>query len=273
LIALLENNFQSYGLEHGFKGTIILSLLIHFTLFSILFLIPSFKKIGINSSPVISVNLVSLQKKELPPGPGTGLAESKPKPAIPDAPKEEMKVKKPQHENKIAYKKDKKVKQKPAVIKKTPVITSNKMADEEMEKAVEKIRQGILAKNQADISGSGEGKEGAGTKISSHDGAAQGTIDLKFQIYYSVIWSKIKDSWVLPEKMTSGRKTLEAIIAIRIRKDGEIVKVWTEKPSGNTFFDQSALRAIAKANPLPPVPEGYGEEYFELGIRFFPSEP
>ena len=38
------------------------------------------------------------------------------------------------------------------------------------------------------------------------------------------------------------------------------MKVWTEKPSGNTFFDQSALRAIAKANPLPPVPEGYGEE-------------
>ena len=76
----------------------------------------------------------------------------------------------------------------------------------------------------------------------------------------------------MPENTASADKKPEAIIAIRIKRDGEIVKVWTEKSSGNTYFDQSALRAIAKSNPLPPVPEGYGEEYFELGIRFLPSE-
>ena len=256
MTALLGNNFESYGLEHGFKGMIIISLLLHLSIFSILFLIPGFNKAETISSPVISVDLVSLQKKELPPV--TGFPESTPKPAMPATPKKEIKAKELKHENKMALKKDKKMKEKPAVVK-TSEIESNKMADEEMEKAVGKIRQDILAKNQANISNT--------------DRSAQGTMDLKFQIYYSVVWSKIKDSWVLPENMTSGKKNIEAIIAIRIRKDGEIVKVWTEKASGNTFFDQSALRAIAKANPLPPVPEGYGEEFFELGIRFFPSEP
>lgn len=270
MIALLGNNFESYGLEHGFKGMIIISLLLHLSIFSILFLIPGLNKAEIISSPVISVNLVSLQKKELPPV--TGFPESTPNPAMPATPKNEVKVKELKHENKMALKKDKKMKEKPAVVKKTSAIESNKMADEEMEKAVGKIRQDILAKNQADISASGGRKEGIGANISNPAGSAQGTMDLKFQIYYSVVWSKINDSWVLPENMTSGKKNLEAIIAIRIRKDGEIVKVWTEKSSGNTFFDQSALRAIAKTNPLPPIPEGYGEEFFELGIRFSPSK-
>ena len=45
-----------------------------------------------------------------------------------------------------------------------------------------------------------------------------------------------------------------------------------EKKSGNPQLDESALRAIKKANPLPPLPPGIEEEKFDLGIRFKPSD-
>jgi outer membrane biosynthesis protein TonB len=32
-----------------------------------------------------------------------------------------------------------------------------------------------------------------------------------------------------------------------------------------------AMRAIKKAEPLPPIPKELGEDTLEIGIRFFPD--
>lgn len=98
--------------------------------------------------------------------------------------------------------------------------------------------------------------------------AARELIDLKYRLYYNMIWEKIRDAWVLPEGVTKGKK-LEAIVALRIRRDGNIQNYWIEKGSGNAYFDQSAIRAINKANPLPPLPEDFREDIFEVGVRFY----
>jgi len=269
LITSIKNNLEDYGLQHKLAGMIFLSFLIHLAFVSFLFYMPGFKKMEIMSPAVISVDIVSLQRSV----PSFGLAgdvrknESK-KPVA----KEVIQLKQPEPEKKMTYKKDKKEKKvgEKSKAKKKVATAPVKSNDEEMERAIEKIRQGLLAKKGDESSVAGKG--GTGLGYSKQGVTSQGSIDLRFQIYYGLIWSKIKDAWVLPENMTSSGKNLEAIIAIRIRKDGEIVKAWVEKSSGNTYFDQSALRAVSKANPLPPVPEGYSEEYFELGIRFFPSE-
>jgi TonB family protein len=39
-----------------------------------------------------------------------------------------------------------------------------------------------------------------------------------------------------------------------------------EKSSGYAFFDQTALRALLSATPLPPLPAGYTDQY--LGVHF-----
>ena len=278
---LAENSFGGYAIQYEFKGLLI-SLLIHLVFISVLMYIPDFRKIEISSSQVISVDIVSLPRTEPASGlPGSLVQEIKsPNPVL----KKEVKTEESRSARKMAYKnenkKDKKKEKKKAEekheIKKeiTAVSGYDEKADKAMEKAVEKIKQGLLAKKGDVKTGSVPGAEGAGVGYSlPGQGVSSGkTTDLRFQIYYSIIWSKIKDSWVVPENTASADKKPEAIIAIRIKRDGEIVKVWTEKSSGNTYFDQSALRAIAKSNPLPPVTEGYGEEYFELGIRFLPSE-
>lgn len=93
----------------------------------------------------------------------------------------------------------------------------------------------------------------------------------KLNEYYSLIWAKIKQSWTLPENLLKERVDLEAIIVIIIERDGRVKRSWFEKKSGNALYDQMAMRAIIKAEPLPPIPKELNQETLEIGIRFFPE--
>ena len=87
----------------------------------------------------------------------------------------------------------------------------------------------------------------------------KGTI---FDDYYSKIRKEIWQQWIFPD---TGKKKLDAIISISISKDETITSHRIEKSSGNPLFDRSAIRAIAKANPLsPPSYE------MDIGVRFYP---
>ena len=98
-----------------------------------------------------------------------------------------------------------------------------------------------------------------------------GTADLRFKIYYTIIWGKIREGWILPEGLMGERNDLEAIMTFRITKDGKIKDIQFEKTSGNLYFDRSVRRAVEKADPLPPVPEEYKQDYLDVGVRFHPS--
>jgi len=103
-------------------------------------------------------------------------------------------------------------------------------------------------------------------------GASSGIMGIKFKIYYNLLWQRIRSVWVLPEGALGGMKNLETIIAIRIARDGQIEDIQFEKKSGNPYLDESALRAIKKANPLPPLPPGFEGDKFDVGVRFTPSD-
>ena len=82
--------------------------------------------------------------------------------------------------------------------------------------------------------------------------------------YYSKVVDEIRQQWVWASR-DSGRRNIEAIVSIKILKDGTAVVQKVEKSSGNTLFDKSALRALAKASPLSPPPYE-----IEIGVRFYP---
>jgi TonB family protein len=93
----------------------------------------------------------------------------------------------------------------------------------------------------------------------------------KLNEYYGQIWAKIKESWTIPEHLLKERVDLEAIIVIIIKGNGNVQKSWFEKKSGNELYDQMAMRAVIKAEPLPPIPKELTQESLEIGIRFFPD--
>ncbi len=83
--------------------------------------------------------------------------------------------------------------------------------------------------------------------------------------YENKIRDEIHKQWFWPD---IGRKDLEAVIAITIRKDGSIPleNIVVEKPSSSRLFTRYAVEAIAKASPVTPPP--YGD--FSIGLRFYP---
>jgi TonB family protein len=122
--------------------------------------------------------------------------------------------------------------------------------------------------------GSGTGTGTGGSPTGSPWGSPFGgssALQSKLDEYYSTIWERIKKEWTLPGDLTKGKAELETIIIIVIERDGKIQKSWFEKRSGNALYDQSAMRAIKKADPLPPIPKEFSDNTSEIGIRFYPE--
>jgi colicin import membrane protein len=82
--------------------------------------------------------------------------------------------------------------------------------------------------------------------------------------YYSKIMNEIHDQWGWHGEAIV-QKDIETIVGIKILRDGTVIVQKIEKSSGNPRFDRSAIKAIAKASPLPPPPYE-----IEIGVRFYP---
>ena len=132
----------------------------------------------------------------------------------------------------------------------------------QMQSAIEGIRKKVTISSRGAVESHEPSSGGASTDV----------MTIKHKIYYNLIWKRIRSVWVLPDAALAGQKNLEAIIGIRISPNGQIEDIQFEKKSGNPIFDESALRAIQKSNPLPPLPPGFEGERFDVGVRFTPSD-
>jgi TonB family protein len=118
--------------------------------------------------------------------------------------------------------------------------------------------------------GPGTGGSPTGSPWGSPFGGSS-ILESKLNEYYNMIWEKIKKEWTLPGNLPKGKTDLETIIVVIIERDGKIQKSWFEKKSGNAHYDQMSMRAIKKADPLPPIPKEFSDNTFEIGIRFHPD--
>lgn len=123
----------------------------------------------------------------------------------------------------------------------------------EAKKKIEKI---VRMRDIITLKGSVEGKAAAAPGTSGKKSSSAP------EDYYTHITKEIWQNWSFPD---TGDKNLEAVVSIKILKDGLIQIKGIEKKSGNSLFDRSAIRAITKANPLPPPPYE-----MEIGVRFYP---
>ncbi len=118
--------------------------------------------------------------------------------------------------------------------------------------------------------------EGEAGVVVSSGGASQAQISQRnlelLDIYNAEIWHQITKNWAFSQEMAGGHTDLEAVIIVKIMRDGEIRDVWFEKRSGNSYFDDSAHKAVKKSNPLPSLPEGFLKPFYEVGFRFNLSE-
>ncbi|MBE9581209.1 MAG: TonB family protein [Proteobacteria bacterium] len=91
------------------------------------------------------------------------------------------------------------------------------------------------------------------------------------RLYCAEIWARVQNHWVLPEQLLN-KTGLTSIVVVRIAQDGKVLKARYENKSGHALFDQSAMRAVQKASPFPPLPLALRPGPLEIGIRFKPGE-
>ena len=78
--------------------------------------------------------------------------------------------------------------------------------------------------------------------------------------YHLEVEAAIRLQWVYPG---AGGKDIETVVFATIMKNGTI-KIDAVRPSGNPAYDESVMRALKKAIPLPPPPY---EREVELRFR------
>jgi len=90
--------------------------------------------------------------------------------------------------------------------------------------------------------------------------------DFRFAFYLAAIRNKIGAHWVPPPGIDATGRRIRATVYFRIHKDGQISVASVETTSGYSFFDQTTMRALLAATPLPPLPAGFTDNY--LGVHF-----
>ncbi len=85
-----------------------------------------------------------------------------------------------------------------------------------------------------------------------------------FGYYRLAMQNRIASNW--SPAFVSGEAV--TIIYFRIIRSGAIVGARVEEPSGISFYDQTALRAVLSSSPLPPLPEQFPEDAVGVHFRF-----
>lgn len=97
--------------------------------------------------------------------------------------------------------------------------------------------------------------------------AAMEVPHFKFPFYQAQIERKISIRWS-PPPLTGGSEGEVTIVSFQLSRSGRVQDVQIEKRSGNSYYDQAALRAIYEADPLPPWPQGLRETSLKIYFRF-----
>ena len=223
------------------QKTALLSFSLHLTAFLLIFLILRQSNHIVIPSPY-TVNLVSPNVLRMNKGKIENIVKESEETAAP--------LESPEKSRKEAAKEKEFVEKKIAALQQKENV-EKKISDLE----AKKNKIDMLAKHHEIISvkaGVGHGVQMSSAQVKRSDE------------YGSKIKKEIEPHFYLPPRIINN-KELEAIIAVRILKDGRVIVQGIEKKSGNAFFDRAAIRALAEASPLTPPPYE-----MEIGLTFHP---
>ena len=106
--------------------------------------------------------------------------------------------------------------------------------------------------------------------LGRRDGAPQGSgamtlnaTDFPFAYYLRSVQAKVTEKWV--GKALPGH---QPVAVFEISREGQVSRLAIERSSGNSYYDQAALRAITEANPFPPLPAEFPGQTLRVHLGF-----
>ena len=293
------NRYQGAGNDSRLVGISFgISIAIHLVFLGSLIFMPQSGSGSRFSSSVVNVSLVTMPGKAPAAGPVAAPVPAPPKKEVKKPAKAEIaKISPPAKKPVVAVPKPKetvslkaKPKKKASLKKKT--LDRSKMikgAIEDVQKKVEDERSTSLdnalnrLKKQVEETeaASPQTYEPAGSKGSTASAGGGGTSGTgsgggprtleAIRIYQAEIQYQIQKNWAFSQQLAGQSLELEAVLAIKILRNGEIEDIWFDKRSGNDYLDESAYRALVKSNPLPPLPNEYIGSSYKIGLIFGPK--
>ena len=181
-----------------------------------------------------------------------------------EEPKKEPPKEKPvEKKKKTQEKTTKKLEQDLAKARKKQAEKLEKQKQAQFKKALERMKASVASKENG-VQGTNSGGNGV---AGASDGGRGGEASL-LTLYQMVIKSAIEQNWIFNDAMAGLNQDLEVRIFIKILKSGDIRDISFETRSGNHYLDESAKKAVQRANPLPKLPKGMSS--YELVLGFSP---
>jgi len=113
------------------------------------------------------------------------------------------------------------------------------------------------------------GGQGFGAAKLGGNGMGGGTLASAEKVAYAnALQQHVKSGW----RWLAAREKLRALVLVEIFPDGRIKSVEISKSSGNRNFDDSVLRAVKKANPVPAAPATIYNDFKTVRFWFDSSE-
>lgn len=272
-------------------GMFTLSALGHLVFFILLMVIPTALPSSYRLAPAsISVDLVSLPAGEPapavpavpeaapaaapePPPEAVSIPEPEPEPEPEPLPEPEPVPAAPEPEPAKVVKSLKKKTLKKDVVQKTevqkPAPPAAPSPKRQVSKAIEAMRRKVADQEKTR---STTGAAGAGGTGSGGGGGGGGSAILsRIENYRLEAALAVARNWAFSRELAGAAERLETLLQFKILPNGEITDIEIVKSSGNRYLDESAYRAVKKASPLAPHPEGFGRPYIEVGLRATPS--
>jgi colicin import membrane protein len=142
--------------------------------------------------------------------------------------------------------------------------------DKQIANAIEKIKGKVQSKEKDNLGNQPGGSGPRSSSSSPANGSGPTTLSgapgpggsgvvrgLEFIMYTEQVKRRVKESWIVTEK----KPGLTATVRFGVQPDGEVFAIELVKRSGDRAFDESVVRAVNKANPLPPPPQMYQQEF------------
>lgn len=136
-----------------------------------------------------------------------------------------------------------------------------------LKKKVEQTESGRVQSGSADQVAAGAG--GGGMPGGTGSGG-QRRLEL-IDLYKIEIAFQIERNWAFSQQLAGDAPTLQVSLVFKVMPGGEITDIRYTERSGNSYLDESAYRAIVKANPVSPHPAGIRMPYVTMGVRFTPE--
>jgi len=254
---------------------LVLSILFHAVLLSLIFFLPEpMSRTNRFEGIVYEVDLVELPLRQLPEVKTPQIAKQKKAKAIVGKKLKAKRIVRPKKRKPVVI--AKKSIDRKKILPEKPKEDPSKLLDQVISKIERKVqRQERDLSMKQTTAPEEEALERALSRIQKKamEGSEQGTgraggfYGIPVQIYQAEIENRIKSNWSYPVAI-QGSRDLEAVIVVKVRRDGKIMETQFARRSSNPIFDQSVAKAVERSDPLPPFPEGYLKSYHEIEIRF-----